>query len=142
MVLPPRTLAWRLAFWSLLFAWAVWKINGKEASEALTSAPLLDAPAPAAWEELPRPADGSSPAVATQGGLDAAGLLAAMAGLGAACPGAVGELELRTGPEGLAAVRVRGVTDEAARTCLAKAAWALSAAPSPSPGSYTVPIGG
>lgn len=139
MVLPPRTLAWRLAFWSALFAWAVWKINGKEASEALTSAPLLEAPAPPTWEELPRPA-GLAPAAAP--GLDAAGLIAAMAGLGAACPGVVGEVELRTGPEGLAAVRVRGVRDEAARSCLATAAWALPAAPSPTPGSYATTLGG
>ena len=139
MVLPPRTLAWRLAFWSALFAWAVWKINGKEASEALTSAPMLEAPAPPTWEELPRPVE-IPPAAAP--GLDGAGLVAALAGLGAACPGATGEVELRTGPEGLAAVRVRGVGDEAARTCLAKAAWALPAAPAAAPGSYAVTLGG
>lgn len=102
MILPPRTLAIRLFFWTALLVYAIWNLRGRSSDEVFTEAPPPAAPvrvplAPPPLFVAPIPIE--IPSI-----VDVAAAVAAMdaaAPAVAAC-GARGTLGVRLGPSGLA----------------------------------------
>ncbi len=138
MILPPRTLAIRLFFWTALLAYAIWILRGRSADEVFVADPApvavdrripLPAPVGAFGDAAPSeaPQDVGAPAVvdieAAVGAMEAAGSALA------AC-GATGTFSVRLDTDGLAEAWIAPPEgDEAALTpevqaCAARAAWA------------------
>lgn len=118
MNLSPRALAFRLALWTGLFAWAVWKLNASD----------LEAASAPARRELSRP--GPAPALvgAPPTVVDPEGLARALDGARAAvraCGVSAGRLQVSVGPDGLGTAALEATATEAQTTCVAAAVWGL-----------------
>ena len=120
MNLSPRQLAFRLALWCCLLAWAVWKLRG-EAGDTAIAPRVRPLSRPSAM--APVPTQGPIPPM-----VDPLALLDALAGARAAadtCAVRGSILTVRVGPEGLEAAELDGqVADDAAR-CFEALVWAL-----------------
>lgn len=114
MVLPPKTLAWRLLAWSGLLVWAIWKLRDTDVDEVFVPTPSVI--------ELARTPDAAPPVGEPAAVVDPEAALRAMdaAVAGAEACGATGSLEVELGADGLQAARLVGVGDAA---CVAGAVW-------------------
>lgn len=127
MILPPRTLAIRLFFWTALLVYAIWNLRGKRSDDVFVPepAPVVDLRVP-----LPRPA-APAPQTAPEGAAPPiVDIDAAVAAMDAAASGLVacavtGTFSVRLGADGLAEawILAEPALSEAATTCAAGAAW-------------------
>ncbi|MES2644125.1 MAG: hypothetical protein V4850_31855 [Myxococcota bacterium] len=126
MILPPRTLAIRLFFWTALLAYAIWILRDKRADDVFGSdapPPTVDARVPLARPVTHAPPDGAAPPLvdieAAMGAMDAATTAIA------AC-GVTGTFSVRLDATGLAEAWILPTSplSQVAATCAAGAAWA------------------
>lgn len=115
MVLPPKTLAWRLLLWSALLVWAVYKLRDTAVEDVFVAPPPPTV-------ELVRPADAPAPVGEPADVVDVEAAVRAMDAFaaGAVACGAEGTLAIELGVDGLAQASLTGTGDTA---CVARAAW-------------------
>ena len=126
MNLSPRQLGLRLLLWSVLLAWAVWKMRGGVGETALApsvrtlDAPVRALPAPSA------PAGGGEAAPPTVDPLRLLDTLAEARTAADTCGVRGAILSVRVGAAGLEAADLEGQVTDAAARCFTERVWALS----------------
>lgn len=118
MGLTPRQLAFRLALWSALFAWALWRMNSTGAEEAI---------APDVRSLLP-PGARPTPTTLAPPIVDPERLVAAMdaaSRVAAGCGGTGATLQFRVGPAGLEEATLHGRVTDAVAACLTAGIWGV-----------------
>lgn len=112
LILPPKTLAWRLLLWSGLFVWAIYKLRDTAPGDLLVTVP----------QPLPPPVTvAAAPPADVPDIVDVVALMDALDAVATGGCEARGTLSVRIGPTGLEAASFDGTGDAA---CVSRITWA------------------